>query len=193
MAAIVYLATNRINGKRYVGATGRGLSARRRQHEVAPNSKREACPYFHAAIRKYGPDAFEWTVLICCKTFGEALREEVRLISKIKPEYNLTLGGEGTNGIIFSAERRAKIAAARRGMKFSEEHRRNLSLSHTGAKQTTEAIEARAAGHRGKPLSQSHRESIRKTLSGRKRPPEVIAKMLASRAKRYAAREGAHG
>jgi group I intron endonuclease len=185
MAAIVYLATNRVNGKRYVGVTGRGFDFRRRQHETAPNSKTVTCRYFHAAIKKYGPDAFEWSVLATCETFHSALAEEVRLIAEMKPEYNLTAGGQGATGAVFSEERRAKISAALLGKPKSEEHRRNSGLARKGIKSSPEAIEKRRQKALGRPCSSEHREKIRATLRGRKRPPEVVAKMLASRAIRY--------
>jgi group I intron endonuclease len=186
--SVVYLATNRLNGKRYIGVTSRGLAARRRQHETAPNGRAVTCRYFHAAVKKYGPDAFDWAVLATCDTFESALLEEVRLISKIKPEYNLTTGGQGAKGAVFSKERRERIASAKRGMKCSEEHCRNIGLSKKGIKHSPETIERRRLALLGRQCSAEHREKISTTLKGRKRPPDVVARMLATRAKTFAAR-----
>ncbi len=61
--------------------------------------REDGCTKFCNALRKYGEDAFSWTVLVTLKTHGEALAEEMRLIAELKPEYNLSLGGEGNSGI----------------------------------------------------------------------------------------------
>lgn len=226
---VVYLATNRLNGKRYVGVTGNGLAFRRRQHEQAPNNKRTTCRYFHAAMKKYGPEAFDWVVLASCGTFEDGLREEIRLITEIKPEYNLTIGGQGSKGRVASQEQRdrhsrlmkgrkrsaesiAKMVAtntgskrtpehrkrmseARMGMKLSAEHCRNIGLSKAGIKARPETIEKRRQKALGRPCSSEHREKIRATLKGRKRPADVVSRMLATRAKTFAARrmEASHG
>ena len=62
---IIYGSRNIVNGKWYIGQTTVGLENRRRQHlSTARNNNCHTyrC-VFHDAIRKYGEDAFEWTVL----------------------------------------------------------------------------------------------------------------------------------
>lgn len=157
MAAFVYLATNRINGKRYIGATGKSVDNRRREHLRMAARGLVGCRRFYAAIRKYGADSFEWMTLVECETFDEALAHERKLISEIKPEYNLLPGGQG--------------------------HR--ATAGKLRGPQSPELVKKRADANRGKVPSQEHREKIRSALKGRKRPPEVVAKMLASRAIRY--------
>jgi hypothetical protein len=93
---LVYMATNVINGKRYIGATRQGLSVRRLQHESdARSSKKYGCPVFRAALKKYGSASFKWTVIARLKSLKQMLHEEVRLIADLRPEYNITPGGEG--------------------------------------------------------------------------------------------------
>jgi group I intron endonuclease len=157
MAAIVYLATNRINGKRYIGATSKTLDLRRRGHLYQAKSGLRGCTRFYAAIRKHGSEAFEWSELRNCATFEEALIEERKLIAEIRPEYNLRPGGQG----------HCSSPAKPRGP------------------QSPDVIKKRADANRGKVPTAEHREKIRKALKGRKRPPEVVAKILASRAARY--------
>jgi predicted GIY-YIG superfamily endonuclease len=81
-STVVYMATNRVNGKRYIGVTARGFERRRREHEKAPKAKRTTCRYFHAAIQKYGKAVFDWAILAECETFKIGLNEEVRLTAK---------------------------------------------------------------------------------------------------------------
>lgn len=106
---IVYMATNTTNGKRYVGATRKGLDGRRRSHlrDARRSGRTRDCPRFYDAIRKYGNDAFEWTVLATLVTSEEMYKEEERLIALLTPEYNIASGG-----LIFtSKEKQAKFAA----------------------------------------------------------------------------------
>ena len=59
--SIIYLATNKINFKRYVGFTTQGLRERKRQHKQDANNGSQT--YFHRAIKKCGIDEFEWKIL----------------------------------------------------------------------------------------------------------------------------------
>ena len=61
---VVYMYTNKINGKSYIGQTWRE-SARRKEHKHVSNSADKYCFMFHFAIRKYGIDNFEYKVLVC--------------------------------------------------------------------------------------------------------------------------------
>ncbi len=91
---LAYRATNRINKKRYIGITGKGLSARKRRHLYRASINDKGCPRFYDAIRKYGKNAFDWEILSDNLTREEAEREEIRLIELHKPEYNVTPGGK---------------------------------------------------------------------------------------------------
>ena len=113
----VYMATNTVNGKRYIGATRKGMQARRRHHlkdAVRPGKTRD-CPRFYDAIRKYGGDAFEWIVLATLSTAEEMYKEEERLIAAMKPEYNIAVGG-----LIFTSKERQKAFAFARAQKCSK-------------------------------------------------------------------------
>lgn len=164
--AIVYLAKNRITGKCYVGVTGRGLTVRKRHHERDAARHVDSSPWFHAAIRKYGPAAFDWTIIATFSSIELALIGEAKAIEERRPEYNILAGGLGASGRKWTDEQRACHSAQRKGIVFSDEHRRNLSLAHVGKKQSAETIEKRLQHRRGKPLSAEHRAKISATLSG---------------------------
>jgi group I intron endonuclease len=94
---IVYLATNMETGEKYVGATILALKRRKQGH--AHDAKRgKKGGKFLDAVRKYGIDAFDFSVLVECETRDEALRLEQVFIANIKPTYNITLGGLGALG-----------------------------------------------------------------------------------------------
>lgn len=173
---IVYLVENLINGKRYIGVTGNGLAFRRRQHEQAPNSKRVTCRYFHSAIKKHGTDSFRWSVLATCATFEAALQEEVRLISEMKPEYNLTSGGQGSRGRIVSKEQRERHSAKMKGQKRSAESIAKMVKTNTGRKMTAEQRARISAAKLGKKFSDEHCRNIGLSKKGTKQPQEAIEK-----------------
>ena len=55
---IVYIATNRENGKQYIGYTSRTLSQRIREHKSHTKNS-----IFHSALRKYGIEMFQFEKL----------------------------------------------------------------------------------------------------------------------------------
>lgn len=192
---LVYQATNRINGKRYIGVTTLGAAKRRWQHENDARRKAGGAPKFHNAIRRYGPEAFDWTVLAEFETAEQALAAEADFIARLRPEYNITRGGRGALGQVWTPEMRARQSAIRVGMKFSEEHRRNLSKAHLGKKQSQETIEKRRQKKIGVPLTAEHRSKLSAAKlghpdywRGRKKSPESVRRGWETRRKNQEAR-----
>lgn len=96
---VVYVVTNKVNNKKYVGMTIRGLEARKAQHLSDARNGSEG--HFHRAIRKYGEDSFEWEVVYAGSSESELFEKEIELIQKLdayKNGYNMTIGGECGNG-----------------------------------------------------------------------------------------------
>lgn len=58
---VIYCATNIINDKKYIGQTIRDLSIRKREHIGQANNGSELA--IHQAIRKYGENNFEWSII----------------------------------------------------------------------------------------------------------------------------------
>ena len=97
MGYFVYVHTNKINGKRYVGATTQ--KPQRRWGSTGNNYKRH--PYFYSAIQKYGWDNFEHYIFEVCSE-NEMHFLERYLISYYGSNnrdrgYNLSKGGESGN------------------------------------------------------------------------------------------------
>lgn len=110
---IVYLATNIVNGKQYVGYTSKSLPERIRNHLYKSRTKTQP-HYFYLlpiAIRKYGANNFKWEVLATCNDSIEAQEREkdfIKSLNTLSPNgYNLTEGG---NGGVQSAEIKLKIS-----------------------------------------------------------------------------------
>lgn len=180
--AIVYLATNRVNGKRYVGATSRRFARRRSEHEREAARGGTNCRKFHAAIRKYGPDAFDWLLLVECDGLQAALVEEFRLIAEIKPEYNLKAGGQGSaTSRTMSPEARERWRAKMVGRSVSPETIALIVAKTTGQKRTAEQRERMGAARRGKPFSEEHKRNLSLAGTGKKQSPSIIEKRVAPR------------
>lgn len=71
----------------------------------------------NAAIRKHGFASFRWEILATLSSFKEMMDEEVRLIAKLRPEYNITRGGQGIIGLVRTAAWRDNISTALKGRK----------------------------------------------------------------------------
>ncbi len=115
-AATVYLATNLVDGKTYVGITRFTPAKRWSEHKTmaASGSKH----WFHRAIAKHGADNFSVVSVASCLSLDTAWRVERDVIMSLKPDYNQTNGGEFTAGRReLSAETRARISASQRGRK----------------------------------------------------------------------------
>jgi hypothetical protein len=90
---VVYVATNKVNGKRYIGVTGQGLPARKARHVNQAHQGSVRCPRLYAAIRKYGESAFEWKVVASFAFRVLAYHHEFVLVRDWQPEYNACAGG----------------------------------------------------------------------------------------------------
>ena len=96
----IYLVTNTVNRKRYVGCTIRSVSARWSQQKSLAKSGGGYA--LHSALRKYGYDQF---TVECIETVhgthADLMAAEVRQIelqgSTVPAGYNLTKGGEGVD------------------------------------------------------------------------------------------------
>ena len=97
---VVYVVTNKVNQKQYVGMTTRGLEVRKAQHLA--DARRGSEVQFHRAIRKYGEDSFEWGVVYVGSSESELFEKEIELIQELDTYnngYNMTLGGECGSGV----------------------------------------------------------------------------------------------
>lgn len=175
MAAIIYLITNTVNGKQYIGKTVQSLNERWGAHCRAAN--KGVSTYLHRAIQKYGRDAF--TQQIWEEATVETLNDrEIYWIAKISPAYNMTKGGEGTNGWCPSREWRDHQSRTRRGekspmygKKLTEETRKKISASLKG-KMTKEKNPMF-----GKTSSKETRNKMRNSHLNKKHSAETRKKM----------------
>lgn len=178
----VYLATNLLNGKLYVGKTMYGLGRRRAAHiaKAATGARQHFC----RALRFYGEGAFAWEEIYLSDDDEALLAAEIQLIAILRADglglYNMTDGGNGAHGLFRTPEHSAKISAAQKGRKQSDEQKRRHSEFMTGRKLTEEHKAAISAGNKGRKPSP---ESVAKTTAfhrGRKRSEETRARISAA-------------
>lgn len=136
---IVYKATNKINGKSYIGQTQKSLDNRINKHFYSVRHKSNL--YFHNALRKYD---FDWMVLEECESKSELDKKECQYIKQYntnKNGYNLTTGGEGSFGFKHSEKTKKKMSEKAKlrkpnflGKKHTDKTKKKISESKKGKK-----------------------------------------------------------
>ena len=120
------------NGKRYYGITKQEPKKRWQNGKKYGNND-----HFTNAINYYGWDNFDHIVIARGLTEEEAKWLEIELIREFDTTnrdkgYNITKGGEGTNGYKHTEETRKNISKIHKGKTLSDETRKKLSESHKG-------------------------------------------------------------
>lgn len=125
---LIYKITNKVNNKSYIGQTiafnsktnKYGLELRWKKHIYNAITNKNKCIYFENAIRKYGSNNFEIEILLYCNK-NQRDRYEILFIEMYNScdknyGYNITKGGNGINGLV-----------------FTDEYRDNMSKGHNSA------------------------------------------------------------
>ena len=162
----IYQITNTVNGKIYIGKTIKTIDFRFKQH-ISRSQKSKT--HLHNAMRKYGTEAFTITELESGFNSEDDLNEaEIRYISELSPQYNMTDGGEGTSGFTFtqSEESRKKIREFHKGNPKSEEHKRKISEALKGRNRSEETKKKISEYRKGKTLSEETKKKIGKAKRG---------------------------
>lgn len=147
----VYVHTNKINNKIYVGITKRSTNERWRNGEGY-----KECPYFYNAIQKYGWSNFCHDIYADNLTESEAKNMENLLITKFNLTndnygYNIKNGGTDCS---LAEETKIKIGNALRGRTYSEEKRKRYSNAHKGKKLSSEHAAAISKANKGRPRTE---------------------------------------
>lgn len=139
---------------------------------------------FHNAIRKYGQAGFSWGVLFAGRADLSMLeRFWIVTLGTLRPHgYNMTEGGEGTRGFVYSESARAQMSERMRRVWEDPVARAKIMAAQKNVPKTAEHRAKIGAGNRGQvrqPLSEEHRAKIGKGQIGRKHSEETKAKIAA--------------
>ena len=166
---LIYKAENTVNKKVYIGQTIKTLEERKQEHlELARDGEGYR---FHNAIRKYGEDKFNWSIIDTATTVDELNKKESYWIEYYKSYdngYNCTYGDlnpmnyplviQKHNERMRSEEVRNKISNTMKkkvaeGTLFTKEHRKKISEKlkgnqhGLGKKRPQSAIDITAKAH----------------------------------------------
>lgn len=182
------------SGKYYIGQT---VEEERRRRDFLGKKKIYAGPKINRARMKYGPENFEYAVLV--KVTGDNKDEIlkylntleigfIRMYNSIENGYNACDGGNNTSGHTVSEEARKRIGDAHKGkpswnkgIPMSEETKRKLSESkkgqrHFGHKHSEETKHKISESHKGRsnyckgiPKSEEHKRKLSEARKGKHR------------------------
>ncbi len=134
----IYLITNKVNGKQYVGQTISSVSQRWSQHVY--NSKRGENYPLYNAINKYGKNNFDMSVLAKATSIQALNILEKFFIKEMKTlvpfGYNLRNGGDNSRLHESTKKKLSIIHAGRPGIRHTEEFKKKLSERSLGNKFT---------------------------------------------------------
>lgn len=155
----IYVMTNTLNGKQYVGQTVShrknrnkyipfGYTGRFKDHisEATNNTKKKQCWYLNNSIRKDGVAAWKVELIQVCNTceLDELEQKYIRERGTLYPDgYNLTCGGKTTKTVKHEFTEPTNPPALRGGCKFRSDVTRTLisnkSRTYSDKPETREA------------------------------------------------------
>jgi len=159
---LIYLIKNKINGKGYIGQTRRSLLQRWSVHIA--DAKRVKQSPLARAIRKYGAENFSLKAIANATSLS--MLNDLEIISikdyktKVPYGYNIKDGGANNN---VSDETRKRMSMARKGKRFSLEHKARLSAALKGRERPWLFGNAH---NLGKKCSEETRKRISRSLFG---------------------------
>ena len=158
----VYMHTNKINSKRYIGITSQNPIKR----WGTKGSKYKKNKHFWAAIQKYGWDNFKHEILLTNEDYDYACAAEKCLIRHYKSNspqygYNQSIGGELSSlGAKRSEETRQKLREANLGRVVPQEIRDRISQTEKGRVFPDDVKKKISEGLMGRKLSDESRKKM---------------------------------
>jgi len=108
---IIYVFTNKVNGKQYVGQTVRPFEERFAEHKRKKS-------LLNSAFKKYGEDNFDYQIVDSAEDMDELNEKEVEWIQKlgcVSPfGYNLCYGGGNTMGFNHREDSKKKMSISKK-------------------------------------------------------------------------------
>lgn len=170
----VYMWTNLLNGKRYVGSA---MDLRRRLlvYYSVKYLMSDPTMNIYKALLKYGYSSFSLTILEICKK-EDVIQREQHYIDTLCPEYNICKTAGSTLGKTHTAETKEKIGVTKSGTG------EGVANSMFGKIHTEEALARKkmAEAKLGKTHTEETKAKLRAAAKGRKFTEEHIKNLSAS-------------
>lgn len=180
--SIVYLITNSVNGKCYVGKTVGSLEKRWGRH--CYDAEKGSAAFLACAIRKHGRENFICTVIEEIDDRGAALSDRERYWIKTLNTnviaggvgYNMNESAGGVAGVKRSAETRQRMSVAQMGKRHTDETKRKLAAANRtkGQKRSDETKRKMSSVQRGKKRSLEVRRNLSLGHAMQKKPVEQL-------------------
>lgn len=185
----IYRATSKTTKKSYFGSTKSPFEKRKQSHKTTAR-KHTNNWHFHNAIRKYGWEDFEWTVVAMVGTQTQCEDLERWYIER----YNTTDRRCGYN---MTKDTRRGRWPSMKGKKFTEEHKKKIGNANRGKKHTAESLQkmskaqmGRTAwnkGKKGSPHSEETKRKMSESHKSSKKSADHIARLsVTNKGNKYA-------
>jgi group I intron endonuclease len=196
----VYVITNTVNGKRYIGLTC-DVKRRWQDHKDAHKSRSGK---LYAAMRKYGVKKFALKIItanLSKESANELEQELIRKLGTARDGYNCTIGGRGMGGYRHSDQTKKRISEVLRrrfqtfgswnaGRKATAEQRKRQSERQQGRRHSLEtrrkmSISAQKYGptrslrQKGWQFTEEHKKNISRGRKGKAMPREAVEHIAA--------------
>lgn len=170
---IIYQAYCPISNTFYIGQTKNSLDIRKEQHKRSAR-RMKINSRFHAAIKKYGFDNFQWTILEECVTKKELDILEIKWIALLREcnhrVYNVANGGGGNScafwkGKTLTNEAKEKISQSLKDYYKTHTNKRKGKKGKVGwslglTKETNESVRRIAESKIGKQMPIHVKEAL---------------------------------
>lgn len=166
----IYAITNKLDGKKYIGSAV-DIGKRFTSHLNLLKKGNHHSPHLQRAWDKYGEDSFVFGIIEIVSDKNLLIEREqywidLYQVHSDKNGYNISPTAGSILGTVMSKETRKKMSIARKGRKFTEEHKAKISAAHKGKKKDPEAVRKMRETQTGKKLSEEHKAKIRASCKG---------------------------
>lgn len=128
---VIYMITNLVNGKVYIGSTG-DVNHRFRKHKSDLNNGIHHNEHLQNAWNKYGSDSFEFKTLMVCPDSERNHCEQMFIDLYDSQNHVCGYNIRDADAHSIAEETKQKISESRKGIPCSDKTKKKLSESHKG-------------------------------------------------------------
>lgn len=190
----IYAIRNTLNGRVYIGSSSRAVLVRWTEHRKLLRAGRHHSLTLQRSWSKHGEAAFEILLIEAVADLSKLVEREQFWIDAHRStdkRFGFNRWPVAGGGRVYTAETRAKMAAAKIGTKHSADTKAKMSKSRTGrvfSAETRLKFSAWQKGQRRKPHTEEHKAKISAGGKGKKRTLETRQRIAIAAVAREAAK-----